>query len=204
MLDFATALQQQLHTDNFELIDQISDKNIDLVLLKTAFDRNFSILTTSGLSNYAMPFNDAENNEPFVELCFAIPSYWDTSFQNQNANWVIEKLKFLCEFVLDRNTYFWNGHTIPNAKPNKPFSETMKQEYLLFSKSILYPDQLSQVLVDEKIVHPLFLIPLFQKEFEHKLSRGTTAIKKKLVNINAGEILDDYRTPAVTKRFGLF
>ena len=204
MLDFASALQQQLVIDKPLKIDEISDKNIDIVLLKTSSDRDYFILTTSGLSNYALPVSEAEKNDPFVELCFALPSYWETTFQSANSKWVVEKLKFLCAFVLDRNTHFWDGHTMPNANPNKPFSETMKQEYLLFSKSILYPNQLSQVALGEKNVHLLFLIPIFQKEFEHKLSRGTMALKKKLVNINANEILDDYRTPAVTKRFGLF
>jgi hypothetical protein len=204
MLDFATALQQQINADNFEKIDQITEKQIDLILLKTRYDRNFSILATSGLSQYKMPFSEAENNEPFIELCFALPSYWDNTFQSENSKWVLEKLKFLCNFVLGRNTHFWDGHTMPNAKPNKPFSETMKQEYLFFSKSILYTDQLSQVMLEEKTIHLLFLIPIFQKEFEHKLSRGTMALKKKIVNINAGEILDDFRTTAITKRFGLF
>jgi hypothetical protein len=204
MLDFSTVFKQHLQTDTVRKIDEIPEKNIDIFLFNTVLLRDFSILSTSGLSNFSLPYREEEQNGRHIELCFALPSYWDDQFKNENAVWVLEKLKFLCNYLLDKNTHFWDGHTMPNAKPNRPFSKTMKQEYLFFSKSILYPDLLTEVQIEDKTVTLLFLIPIFQKEWEHKLSRGTGALKKKLVNANAGEILDDYRNSTIKKLFGIF
>ena len=204
MLDFSKALQHQLETDNPVKIDEIQDKNIEIQLFNTNLDRKISVLCTSGLSNYSMPINEKEGNAERIELCFALPHYWDLSFQQENASWVVAKLKFLSRFVLDKNTHFWDGHTIPNSNPNKAFSASMKQENLLFCKSLLYPEVFSEVQVDEKTVHLLFLIPLFKQELDYKQSRGTTALKKKMNAANLGEILDDFRTPVLKKFLGLF
>lgn len=204
MSDFTHAIQEFLHAYPITKIDEVSYKEIDIVLFDAHFDRQFSILCTSGLSKYDLPINEREDNLANIELCFALPSYWDKSFKSDNAAWVVEKLKFLCQFVLEKNTYFWDGHTMPNANPNKPFSQTMQQEYLLFSKSLLYPSELNIVQLGDKSVQLLFLIPLFQKEFDRKQARGTVEIKKKLIGSGVGEILDDFRSPIVKKRFGIF
>ena len=204
MPEFFQALQSKLKVQKHEIIDQIEGHAIDIVLFPTDFSRKFSILSTSGLSNFTMPLRAEEENQPHIELCFALPSYWDLKFDSKNSRWVLDKLKFLCEFVLNKQTHYWDGHTMPNANPNRPFSKTMMQNYLLFSKSILYEDELTSVQMGDKTVYLLFLIPLFQKELEHKHARGTNAIKKKLVNANIGEILDDFRAVVIKKRFGIF
>ncbi len=204
MISFQAALVKQFSEQNISKINEIPQHKIDIMLVKTDFDRNFTLLTTSGLSTYDMPLREEENNAPHIELCFALPSYWDLTFKSENASWVIEKLKFLVDFVLSKKTHFWDGHTMPNANPNRPFSNTMKQNHLLFAKSMLYENELNTFEVDGKTVQLLFLIPLFEKELEHKFSRGTMAIKRKLIGSNQGEILDDFRTAVVKKRFGLF
>jgi hypothetical protein len=204
MISFQASLEQRFGEENITKIDEITNHKIDILLVKSNFDRQFTLLTTSGLSNYNMPVNDKENNGEHIELCFALPSYWDITFKGENTSWVLEKLKFLSDFVLSRNTYFWDGHTIPNANPNKPFSATMKQDHLLFSKSMLYEQDLQTIECEGTTVHLLFLIPLFQKELDHKFSRGTLAIKRKLIDSNHGEILDDYRGVVIKKRFGIF
>lgn len=204
MTSFQAALVKQFSEQNISRIDEIPQHKIDILLVKTDFDRNFTLLITSGLSAYDMPLREEENNAPHIELCFALPSYWDLTFKSENASWVIEKLKFLVDFVLSKKTHFWDGHTMPNANPNRPFSNTMKQNHLLFTKSMLYENELNTFEVDGKTVQLLFLIPLFEKELEHKFSRGTMAIKRKLIGSNQGEILDDFRTTVVKKRFGLF
>ncbi len=204
MNSFQAALVKQFSEQNISKINEIPQHKIDILLVKTDFDRNFTLLTTCGLSAYDMPLREEENNAPHIELCFALPSYWDLTFTNENSSWVIEKLKFLVDFVLTKKTHFWDGHTMPNANPNGPFSNTMKQNHLFFSKAIIFENEFNTFEVGGKTVHLLFLIPLFQKELEHKFSRGIMAIKRKLVAGNHSEILDDFRTAAVKKRFGIF
>jgi hypothetical protein len=203
MTSFKAALAQRFSEENITKIDEVSQYNIDILLVKTHFDRDFTLLTTSGLSAYQMPFREEENNAPHIELCFALPSYWDLTFTNENSSWVIEKMKFLVDFVLTKKTHFWDGHTMPNANPNGPFSNSMKQNHLFFSKAILYENELNTFEVEGKTVHLIFLIPLFQKELEHKFSRGIMAIKRKLAASNHCEILDDFREVVIKKRFGI-
>jgi hypothetical protein len=202
MLDFSAALQHQLQVEQPTKIDQIPDKQIDILLFKTSFERQFSILCTSGLSNYAMTNNTRENNHQHIELCFALPSYWDLTFQSESASWVVEKLMFLSNYVINKNTYFWDGHSIPNKNPNAPFSNTMQQSFLFFSHTLLHPDKLTAVHVNDKIIHLLFLIPIFQNELDRKISRGPDSLKKKMLTAHVGEILDDFRTPVIKKLFG--
>lgn len=204
MTSFQAALAQRFGKENISKIDEIETHKVDVLLIRTAFDRNFSLLITAGLSNYDMPLREEENNQPHIELCFALPSYWDLKFEHENSNWILEKLRFLVEFCLSRKIHFWDGHTMPNANPNKPFSDSMKSSHLLFAKSMLYENELSSIEIDGKTVRLLFLIPLFDKELEHKFSRGTMAIKRKLIESGHGEILDDFRTVVVKKRFWLF
>jgi hypothetical protein len=108
MPKFSDELIHQLSIETFTKIDEIPNKNIEIGLVSTKFDRDFTLLTTSGLSQYTLPIREEENSEPHIELCFALPSYWDLTFQNENCAWVLEKLKFLVNFVLDKKTHFWD------------------------------------------------------------------------------------------------
>jgi hypothetical protein len=204
MTDALEALNKRFGAENLTVIDEIRNYNIAIVLVNPKLNRDFSVLMTCGLLNYAMPYNDKEDNEPFIELCFALPSYWDFDFKTDNTRWVIDKLKFLVDFCLSKQTHFWNGHSMPNANPNRPFSATMKQDNLFIAKPMLFEQELSIIKTDEKTVHLLFLIPIFQKELEHKFSRGIVALKKKLVSKNFGEIVDDFRESAVKPWLGIF
>lgn len=204
MTDALVALKKRFGSDNISLIDEITEHQVAIVLVNPRLQRDFTILMTCGLSNYAMPLNENEENEPLIELCIALPSYWDLEFKNENAKWVVEKLIFLVNFCIKKQTHFWNGHTMPNSNPNKSFSDSMKQNFLFISKPISYEKELSVIKWEDKTVHLLFLIPIFQKELEHKFSRGIVALKKKLVSKNFGEIIDDYRDSAVKPWLGLF
>jgi hypothetical protein len=204
MTDAFKALCNRFGEENITRIEEFTDYSIEIVLVKPNLNRDFSILMTLGLSAYEMPVNELEQNEPFIELCFALPSYWDLKFKSTNARWVLDKLKFLVDFCLSNETYFWNGHTMPNAKPDAPFSTTMKMEFLFFSQPMLYENELATISYENKTLHLLFLVPIFRKELEHKFSRGTLALKKKLVSKNHGEILDDFRVSTVKPWLGLF
>lgn len=204
MTDALDALNKRFGSDHLKLIKEIAEHHVSIVLVNPRLHRDFNILMTCGLSNHAMPFNEKEENEPFIELCFALPSYWDLEFKDDKSKWVVDKLTFLVDFCLKKQTHFWNGHTIPNANPNKSFSDSMKQGFLFISKPLSYENELSIIKWEDKTVHLLFLIPIFQKELEHKFSRGIVALKKKLVSKNFSEIIDDYRDSAVKPWLGLF
>ncbi len=204
MPDFINAFSALPNCVASKKIDEIPNKAIEIHLLDFHVDRDFSVLTTVGLSDFSLPVRAEENNEPYIELCFALPSYWDKSFSNENSAWVIGKLKQLTNFLLDKNTHFWDGHTIANSNPNKSFSSTMKQDFLLFSKALSYPAEFGEIIIDDKKIIPLFVVPIFKKELDFKMSRGTNALKKKLLENNASDILDDYRLPVIKKRFGIF
>jgi len=204
MTTFLQALSTKFGEETLTVIDKVPNSEVVIVLIRGNFNRKFSLLSTCGLSTSKMPFRQEENNAPFVELCFALPDYWDFNFESPNSKWPIEKLKFLVSYALQKNVHFWDGHTMPNAKPNKPFSVSMKQNHLFLSKPLIYENEFSIVMLEQTEVHWLFLIPIFEKELEYKFTRGVNALKKKLVGAGHGEILDEFRPSAIKRMFGLF
>lgn len=159
------------------------------------------IIMTEGLSEYKMPVPERYKEWEATELYFCLPNYWDLNdMDNPRMNWPIKTIQRLVKNVIENKTWYGPGHTIANGNPPKAISETMKQEYFLLSKPIALEDYLQPLLVNEKEVHFLAVIPIFSQEFERKTSQGYYKWIKKYRLKNGNEILDDFRRSIHKKR----
>ena len=69
----------------------------------------------------------------------------------------------------------------------------MKQNHFFLSRPIYLRDELTPLQLPDYTVQFLAIIPVFEKEVEYKLHRGTLKFMDKLNTQGVSEKLDDYR-----------
>lgn len=196
-------LREQFGAEKVQIIKPQNENDYTLALVQLEADgRQIRILTTVGLSDYKMPVSDAFVGREYNEIYFCLPSYWDfENPENPKCNWVFNWIQRLAKFVVEKNTWFGHGHTIPAGNPPKQLSETMKQDYFIFSDPILLQNELKPIVLDDKTVHFLAIIPIFKKEWTYKSSRNTNIFIKKFIARKETELLDDYRKSILHRKF---
>lgn len=198
-----TALENRFGSNKIKTIEPKNNGDLPLLLIETAEKEvKTTILSTIGLSNYTMPVSEAFLGKTHNEIYFCLPTYWDLENPNNpDANWVFDWVQRLAKFAVEKETWFGHGHTIPAGNPPQPLSNTMKQDYFMFSNPILLQNELKPIEIDEKTIHFLAIIPLFRKEWLYKSSRNTNLFMKKFKAKGETELLDDYRKSVLEHKF---
>lgn len=177
---------------------------IPLLLLDLELKSPVMVLMTNGLSDYKMPVPEKMQERTYNEIYFCLPSYWEwQDLENPQTNWVFKWIQTLAKFVVEKETWFGHGHTIPCGKIPESLSSTMLQKYFFFSDPMLLSGELTPVKVGEKEVHFLSIIPIFKDEMDYKQSRGTFKFGTKLINKGVSEKLDDYRGSVLRNKWKL-
>ncbi len=172
-----------------------------LLLLNVGGPNKIQVLVTNGLHKYKMPVPEAEEGKEYNELCFCLPSYWEPEeLENPRMNWIYYWIQRLSKYVLEKETWFGHGHTMPCGKDAKPLSETMKQNYFMLSNPILLEKQLRPLQVGDIEVRFLAIVPLFEKEFTYKRGKTTRKLMKRFAHYQVNEVLDDFRESAMRSR----
>jgi len=164
-----------------------------------------SVLMTKGLSDFKMPVHEKHIGEEYNELYFLLPSYWNIEdFENQKFNWVFAWLQRLMNYAIQKNTWFGHGHTFPCGKDMISLSDTMKQNHLILTRPIDLDEELKEIVVGEKTIGFLGIIPIFSDEMDYKQGKGTAKLFEKFRSINVTEKLDDYRNTVLKSRWKSF
>jgi hypothetical protein len=165
-----------------------------LLLLELELKSPVTVLMTNGLSNFTMPVHEKHQSKAHVELYFCLPSYWNFEDLNDpNANWIYTWIRRLANYVVEKNTWFGHGHTMPCGKEMNPLSATMKQNHFFLSEPMLLELELAPLNLENKTVHFLAIIPIFPDEMDFKQGKGTFKFQQKLIQHGITEKLDDYR-----------
>lgn len=175
------------------------------ILVDIQMRSKVKVLMTNGLSEYKMPVLDKFIGREHNELYFCLPSYWDIEDQNdEGMNWVFKVLYKLQKHLLEKNTWFGIGHTIPFSNPLGPISERMSQSYFFMNEPWFLEKELTTVELTDKMVNFLSVIPIFEDEFDFKIGKGTYKFQKKLGGQNVTELLDDFRRSALKTKWRFF
>lgn len=186
-------------TENQELA------NYPFILIDIEMRSPVKVLMTSSLSEYKMPVSEKFIGKEFNELCFCLPSYWDLNeTNNTNLNWVFEVLFKYQKHAIEKQTWFGVGHTIPFSNPARSISERMKQSYFFLQEPLFLAEKLTPIELEEKTIHFLMLLPIFEDEFDYKIGKGTFKFQKKLSQHNVTELLDDYRSTVLKTKWRFF
>ncbi|HZH86338.1 MAG TPA: suppressor of fused domain protein [Brumimicrobium sp.] len=205
MSELRTALEKRF--GEHRVSDYPSQDSDYVDLLKIEVEKKFplTILSTNGMSSYKMPVPERYKGREYTEVLFCLPGYWDLNDKdNANMNWPLKDLQKLAKNVIENESWYGPGHTIANGNPSTGISDTMKQEYFLLADPIVLEDFFAPIIVGDKTVHFLAIIPLFHKEFEQKMHSGYPKWIKKFRARNGNEILDDYRQSIYKSRWKMF
>ena len=160
---------------------------------------------TSDFSTFKMKVHEKHVGEEFAELYFYLPNYWVINdLDNPNMNWVFPWLKRIKEYVQNNNTWLGHGHTMPCGKEMNSLSSTMTQNHFIISKPIAWEKHLQPLVVEEKTIFFLAVIPLFPDEMDYKQGKGTAKLFDKFRHQGVTEKLDDYRKSVLKSKWKFF
>lgn len=196
------------------LIDRFGEENVQatsspnnkipFLLVNIDLGSSVTLLMTDGLSDYKMPVPEKYIGYEHNELYFCLPSYWNwDDINDENANWIFTWLEKMASFVVEKETWFGTGHTIPNGKEKKGISERMKQNHFLLSHPILLSKELEPIALEDKTIHFLSIIPIFQDEMNYKEAKGTFKIIEQFITVGVSEKVDDFRSSVFGSKWNL-
>lgn len=181
-----------------------SEEHIELLEINLELRSPTTLLMTNGLSNYNMPVPEKFKDYKNIELYFCLPSYWEVHKDDEKFNWPYTQIQKLATHLLDKQTWYGAGHTFSNGNPPEAFSETMKQNYLLLAAPIMLEEHLQPVIINNKEVHFLAIVPIYEDEFEYKMGKGYFKFIRKYRAKNNDELLDDFRLSVRKNKFRIF
>ena len=181
-----------------------SEGEIPLIMLDLELRSPVSVLMTNGLSNYKMPVPEKLAGREYNELFFCLPSYWEwEDMDNSRTNWVFPWIQRLAKYVIEKETWFGHGHTMPCGAQMEALSETMKQNHFFLSDPLLLETELAPINIEGHEVHFLSIIPIFSDEMDYKQGKGTFKFMQKLRGKGVTEQLDDFRSTVLKRSWKL-
>jgi len=181
---------------------KVGENEMPLLMLDLELKTPVTILMTNGLRNYKMPVPEKMKGFEHNEIYFCLPSYWEwEDLDNPQTNWVFEWIQRLATYVVEEESWFGHGHTMPCGKEMKSLSKTMRQNHFFLTSPILLEEELTPILVDEVSVNFLGVIPIFADEMDYKQGKGTYKFMKKLKNQSVTEKLDDFRATVLKSKW---
>ena len=209
MSEFYQDISSRFGTENVKTIKFNSENpelnTYEFILIELQMRSKVRLLMTNNLSAYNMPVLEKYKGKEHNELYFCLPSYWDLNdFSNENMNWVFTALFRLQKFVVEKNTWFGVGHTIPFSNPMKSISTNMKQSYFFLNNPIFLKNELTPLKKENYSINFLAVVPIFEDEFDYKLGKGTFKFQRKLANQNVTELLDDFRSSVLKSKWRFF
>jgi hypothetical protein len=203
MTSFQAALANRFSEHRVSEVPTLEGE-MPLLALDLELSTPVTVIITNGLSDYQMPVPEKVAGREFNEIYFCLPSYWEwEELENPRMNWIFPWIQRLAKYVVDKQTWFGAGHTLPCGKEMQELSETMRQNHFFLSDPILLEQQLAPIEVDGKIIYMLAIIPIFPDEMDYKQGKGTFKFLQKLSNQGVTEKLDDFRSTILKSKWRL-
>lgn len=187
-------------------VSEISTSEGEMPLLALDLESRspVTVIMTNGLSEYKMPVPEKLIGYEFNEIYFCLPSYWEwQDLENPQMNWVFQWIQRLAKHVIEKQTWFGHGHTIPCGIDLKPLSETMRQNHFILTNPILLEQELEPIQLETKTIYFLAIVPMFGDEMDYKQGKGTLKLLRKFLSHGVTEVLDDYRSSVLKSKWTL-
>lgn len=182
----------------------VKEGEMPLLLLDLELKSPVTVIVTNGLRDYKMPVPEKMMGREYNELYFCLPSYWEwDDLENPRMNWVYPWIQKLVKFVVEKETWFGPGHTMPCGKDMEQLSPSMKQNHLFLSDPLFLIEEMEPIQVGDRLVHFLAIIPIFADEMDYKQGKGTFKFIQKLSNAGVTEKLDDFRSSVLRNKWRL-
>ena len=185
----------------FGAVESIEKDGETFFLFSISALKDCRVLMTSDLHLYSM--NNAESTKhKYLELYFELPSYWsEKDLEDSENSWVFSILSRLKNHVVEKNTWFGDGHTMQANEKNKSIASNMKQNYLMLSEPIHLSEYLKSFSIGTQNIEFLAIIPIFRQEFQYKQAYGTDKLREVFEEREVTERLDEFRQNLVKSRW---
>lgn len=197
------ALEQRFGSHRVSTIPT-EEGEVSLLALDLELRSPVTLIMTDGLSDYKMPVPEKLAGYEFNELYFCLPSYWEwEDLENPNMNWIFPWIKRLAKHVVDKQTWFGHGHTMPCGKEMESLSPKMKQNHFILMNPMLCSLELEPIKLGDKSVNFLAITPIFPDEMDYKQGKGTFKLIRKFEQHGISELLDDFRSTVLRSKWRL-
>lgn len=192
-------LKRELET-KFGAVESIEKDGETFYLFSISALKDCRVLMTSDLHLYRM--NNDSIKHKFLELYFELPSYWsEKDLEEPENSWVFSTLSRLKNHVVDKSTWFADGHTMRANEKNQSIASNMKQNYLMLSEPIHLSEYLKGFSVGTQNIEFLAIIPIFRQEFQYKQAYGTDKLREVFEEREVTERLDGFRQNLIKSRW---
>lgn len=192
-------LKRELES-KFGVLKSIEKEGELFYLFSISSIKDCKVLMTSDLHAHTM--NNESLEHKFLELYFELPSYWsEKDLEEPNNYWVFASLIRLKNHVVQQNTWYGDGHTIPANEAKESISLNMKQSYFMLSEPIHLAEYLQGFSDGNQPVSFLSVIPIFRQEFQFKQAYGTNKLRELFQEREVTERLDEFRQNLVKSRW---
>jgi hypothetical protein len=178
--------------------------HIDVHHVLPTAKRPYHALVTSGMSDLAMNVPAGADVPRFLELMVTLPRAWRVSqeaFADEAWYWPVRQLKTLARFPHKYDTWLGSGHTVTNGEPAQPLATTTKLCGAILLPALGVPAGFNQLRIsDEKVVHFLAVVPLYEEEMALKMRDGTSVLIERLGKQRVTDVVDPQRKNAVRKK----
>lgn len=203
MTDLEREFKNRYNVSHLSSID-VAEGEIPLLKIQLDIKTPVTLLMTNGLSDYRMPVPEKMAGREHNELFFCLPSYWNLDAKDDlNMTWVFYWIQRMVKHVREKETWFGPGHTMPCGNPFQSLSPMMRENHFFLSDPILLADELLPLVIQDKTIHFLAIIPIFEDEMDYKQGKGTFKILKKFKQHGITEKLDDFRGSIMKSKWRL-
>jgi hypothetical protein len=168
--------------------------HIDLYMHPPTATRDYTVLTTIGMSALPMTAPPGAEEARFAELMIALPASWpltQEAFENEDHYWPLRWLKQLARLPHEYDTWLSYGHTVPNGDPAEPLAGNTRMSGVVLLPPINFGDDFTTAtLEDGSPVHLWAVIPLYPEEMDLKLREGVDALFPGFEKNGVSELLD--------------
>jgi len=186
--------------------EMISDLvHLDINFIQPSPSRPYHTLVTSGMSDRPMK---APTESPLLtraELTICLPPKWRLSqedFRDDRNYWPLRLLKELARLPHQYKTWLWEGHTVPNGDPPRPYSRDTRLCCALLCRPKLLPEQFFKLEAGTgKTIHFFSVVPIYREEIDYKLKKGYDSLAGLLQANGVTELLDLRRVNVCRKSF---
>lgn len=187
--------------------------HIDILCVPPTDERPFHTLVTCGMS--AKPMSVPPEIESrlgfdarYAELLVCLPPEWkldEASFRDEANYWPIRWLKTLARLPHEYNTWLWEGHTVPNGDPARPFAPNTRLCCTMLAPPLSLQEEAHTLQAEdedgqEASISFFAMQTLYADEVAFKLKSGGDALFEVLDGNDVGDVLDIARPSVVPAR----
>jgi hypothetical protein len=185
--------------------------HIDIHIVEPTKEQPFWTLVTSGMSDLPMTVPEGAEEYRYAELMLRLPAAWDLprtyevvgpGSESTASSWPIDWLRYLARFPHEYGTWLGWGHSVPNGDPPEPLDPSVAFEGCLLLSPVTVPNEFLQLKVrEEKVINFYAAVPVYRKEMDLKLRKGTEVIEDRFDQNTITEIVDVKRLNVAKFRF---